>query len=633
VVIGQEPLDDVGRILHRANQIGHWLKREVSVPVEGGATAKVDFDFFLAPPSVTLAEANADRPELGLAGWGDLAVTLPGSTEVRRRARMSMRVLVPTTLTIRATELTIDVDGLNAVLDQLEIESIAGGAFPADVEAFLKSTAFRNFVQSAVAVTLLTMKQLGPPIDVSFLVAASPGVRVGLKTRVLDGALAIGLDLTRGPVTTAGDATKLSDFRDGSDFAIWINPVASPVVFDPVRAGVDTAVKNQGGTLDWFDVVMEEGHLLMMGAATKPPGWVSFSIELHPRLYRPGTTRSWTDEDGRRITITTPPREELWFQVWNVRVDVHRDWWVSLLEGMTAVFTLGLSIAFVEMMVGFVRGSIVAGIARFGHPRLTARSQEFTFLGTTEPNVRLRIERCESHTDGMSPAFTLRPQWRGARLKGQHSLLPEEMVTTRPRYEIELPAAVHPDDPQVRVRWTLRRLDRNEVIANAEAPAATNRVFHADVSSPAVAASSAFSVACRVYRALGGPPEELFNDMVTLPISDRLDRSRPYVRWNHAVNTPVVQVESDGTHTILGHTIVQRRSAIHRTAVPGRCRMVARYSSKVRPAPTPGHDEPHLEYLDRLPFPTSDLLARRDELCDYCFFGGPTKTVPLIPIP
>lgn len=39
-------------------------------------------------------------------------------------------------------------------------------------------------------------------------------------------------------------------------------------------------------------------------------------------------------------------------------------------------------------------------------------------------------------------------------------------------------------------------------------------------------------------------------------------------------------------------------------------------------------------YLDRLPFPLTEINEhRRGVLCDYCFYGGPTRTVPLIEIP
>jgi hypothetical protein len=35
-------------------------------------------------------------------------------------------------------------------------------------------------------------------------------------------------------------------------------------------------------------------------------------------------------------------------------------------------------------------------------------------------------------------------------------------------------------------------------------------------------------------------------------------------------------------------------------------------------------------YLDELPFPIEEINAHRDELCEYCFFGGPDKFIPLI---
>ena len=38
-----------------------------------------------------------------------------------------------------------------------------------------------------------------------------------------------------------------------------------------------------------------------------------------------------------------------------------------------------------------------------------------------------------------------------------------------------------------------------------------------------------------------------------------------------------------------------------------------------------------LEYLDALPFPLNELVPRRAAVCDYCFFGSPKRTTPLIP--
>ena len=59
--------------------------------------------------------------------------------------------------------------------------------------------------------------------------------------------------------------------------------------------------------------------------------------------------------------------------------------------------------------------------------------------------------------------------------------------------------------------------------------------------------------------------------------------------------------------------------------------MATRLSHNVSLTPAPTGAAPALEYLDALPFPRSELVLRRAELCDYCFFGGPTSTVPLVP--
>jgi hypothetical protein len=41
-------------------------------------------------------------------------------------------------------------------------------------------------------------------------------------------------------------------------------------------------------------------------------------------------------------------------------------------------------------------------------------------------------------------------------------------------------------------------------------------------------------------------------------------------------------------------------------------------------------DSPSFKSMDALPFPLAKLAENRSKVCDYCFFGGPTKTVPLV---
>jgi hypothetical protein len=92
----------------------------------------------------------------------------------------------------------------------------------------------------------------------------------------------------------------------------------------------------------------------------------------------------------------------------------------------------------------------------------------------------------------------------------------------------------------------------------------------------------------------------------------------------------MVTVQPDGSRTILGTKIKTRRSKLHRTAIPGRCISASHYSQTWLD-PNSKVNGPVFEYLDDLPFPRADLVARRGQVCDYCFFGGPTRTVPKIP--
>lgn len=368
---------------------------------------------------------------------------------------------------------------------------------------------------------------------------------------------------------------------------------------------------------------IEEGHIRISGHATKSPGSVDFSMNAVPHLVRPGHHEEWDEEYGEHFSIDTPARDELWFEMRDVDVDIHRDWWVYLLEVLGGVITVGVGVAIVEAMVTMVRDNISSAVSHQSDRAFASRNQSFLLAGTTEPLVALRIERFEAHAVGAFAAMTLRPQFGAASVRGPAYITPEERPTAVLRYTVKLPFDGHPADPQLHVRWTLRRRDTHAIVAEVDRPAGAALDFDADLRAPELMPCPQYEIACRVYRTLGASVVDLFNGTCTLYVRDRLDRTHPYVRWRHSPFTPNVRVETNGTHTLVGYNHPERVSAIHRTAVPGRCRMVNRFSPKV-PAGQP-------EYLDALPFPLADLVANRDVLCDYCFFGGPTKSVPLIP--
>ncbi|HKE93342.1 MAG TPA: hypothetical protein VKB34_03470, partial [Povalibacter sp.] len=121
--------------------------------------------------------------------------------------------------------------------------------------------------------------------------------------------------------------------------------------------------------------------------------------------------------------------------------------------------------------------------------------------------------------------------------------------------------------------------------------------------------------------------DEIFSGLQYTDIVDYVDRSHRFVHWEHEVDLPVVQVLPDGGQLVKGRIIKLRRSKLHRTSIPGRCQMLRNYSTTRLTRP----DQPSypLLYLDDLPFPVDDILTNRRQLCDYCFFGGPDKDVPL----
>jgi hypothetical protein len=90
------------------------------------------------------------------------------------------------------------------------------------------------------------------------------------------------------------------------------------------------------------------------------------------------------------------------------------------------------------------------------------------------------------------------------------------------------------------------------------------------------------------------------------------------VHWRRQTQVPEVMVDANGNHHRLGANWITRYSVLHRTDLPGRCLFA---DAGVQSQP---------EYLDELPFPRDEIMLKREQLCDYCFFGGPTGTVPLI---
>ena len=619
IAIRQQTLRDLIRVLHHANSLPHTL---------AGSVPGINANLFLEPPLLTCSSASGNRLILDLTARGPLTITPPGGSPAMRTVLFRAHVLVPPQLTLTSGSLMFSVNAPAAVLDSLDVDPLSGGPYPPDAQAILDSDAFRNGVQTLLRLQLASLGQLAPPLNVSFLGAIANASGTTVTAAVIDGVLAMGIDVsgTNG-VTTHGNVGLLTDITAGNDIGMWTNPAALPIVMADVRTRIQTAVTGAGATLTNLTFSLIEGAFHISGHADKgSDGSVDFSLDAVPHLIRPGTHEEWDEEYGEHFEIDTPPREELWFESTNIHVDINRPWWAYLVSVLGVLFTFGIATLVVEAIVDMVRNNIISGISGGGGATVAARVQEFTFAGTTEPIFRLKIETYECHVEGVFAGLTLRPQIQAPRVDGPGFISIEEAVAATLRYNLKLPFDAHPADPMLSVRWTVRRLDTNAIVRNIDQQAGSALTLDL-TGEPALLAAPELRMTCRVYSTLGPITTDLFNTTVALRVTDVLDRSHPFVQWRHQVYTPVVRVEPDGSHTQLGFNLVERLSNIHRTAVPGRCRMVSRYSDKVSRT---ADQSPHLEYSDALPFPHDQLVARRAVVCDYCFFGGPDKNVPLI---
>jgi hypothetical protein len=621
VSMREELLQDLIRVLYHGGQIPHRL---------AGSALGASADLFLDKPVVSCSPASGNRLSLALQAWGPLTVTPPGSTPVTRTVLMRMQVLAPPLLALDGLTLTFRLDGPASELTSLDVDALVGGPYPPAAQALIESEAFAGAVQALIQSVLGGLERVAPPLDLSFLgpIVAAPGATV--TSRVVDGAIAIGIDVTNAAgVTTHGNPNLLTDTTAGNDVGMWTNPAALPVTLSSVRTKIEEQVAKQDATLDSLSFTVEEGRLGIGGSASKGNlGSVDFSLGVVPHLVRPGHCEEWDEEYGEHFVMCTPERQELWFEIVGVEVDVDRPWWVVVLDGLGILLTFGIGTLIIESYVSMIRNNVGAGISGSGGGAGADRVREFTFAGIAEPRFRLTITQYDCHVEGIYTGLTLRPQIPVPSITGPSFVGVEEAMATTLRYRVKLPFDSLADDPQLSVRWTVRRADTNAVLLTSDRPALLNPAV--DITRiPELLEAPAFEIACRVYHTDGPITTDLFNGTATLRVTDRLDRTHPFVRWDHTCYAPIVMVEADGSHTEHGFDLKHRHSKIHRTAVPGRCRMVSRYSYTVSPVET-NPLFPQLEYLDELPFPVEELVSKRRFVCDYCFFGGPTKTDPLI---
>lgn len=156
-------------------------------------------------------------------------------------------------------------------------------------------------------------------------------------------------------------------------------------------------------------------------------------------------------------------------------------------------------------------------------------------------------------------------------------------------------------DPTFRIRYSVRRGSNGTEVASGTVWSGTGKPFSTavDLWDPANVQETTYAAELFAER----PPGTVVAHVVqTFFVLDPFDRSRPFVRWQKK-------------HFFTGSDVpINIASAIHSTAIPGRCQFSDFRDSRFG---TPYS----YQGIDTLPVTEEDGLSTR--LCQYCFPNGP----------
>lgn len=608
IVIGQTTMQDLVRALYVANRIPHRVSINTTFAAGGFSSVRITGALFFDVPVMTLSAASGDRYQLGLRAWGTVRVRAGGAT-MRPTVLVQAQASVPPSLAFSGSRLAFGLDATNAVVQSVTLTVIGGGAATAAAVQQLTAspgfqTAFLGFVQAQLA------RIRAARLDLAFLGGILDLPTKSATARVLDGALAIGIDAsTQGPIVeglvtvdvgpTQGDPAALADFRQGADIAYWIHPNKIPEAFTEVASTIDEKARAERARVLGFQIAAREGVLHIDARAQNDRGIADIHFDLVPVV----------------TSAIAPEFERVEFHTRNVDVGVSSTG-AQIAEGVGGAFTFGIVALFIDGLVRAFAVHLERSIENSGNSR--PRNRRFRLPGTAGPDLDLYVLSLASHERGFTSQLRLRPRIAATRVRGVSRVFATPAgVRAQVLYAVTLTPTLLRSDPQLRISWTLRRLDTNRAVHAVDDLAAVARTYRADLVLADADAPPPLALTCRVYRTMGAAAEDLYTSTVRLRNDDRLDRRHPYVRWRSHVRLPAF-IREDDVFVPNPLPFIDRVSTIHRTDLPGRCLFADQYSSFAEPV-----------YMDALPVAHERVVAERNEFCDYCFFGGPDKDTPL----
>jgi hypothetical protein len=578
---------------------------------------QVAYDLFMDVPRLTLAAATPTPVgvELRLAGR---ITALTVDRDVLLRVQVTAGVFaIPA---IAATEVRFAAADITVLA--VQVDPIGGGALPAGLVALVTSPAAVAWLDTMVSAALANIHTIAPPIALPLLDQLGDVQIAGATVRVLDGALAVGIDLAH--PSLIGTASQITNQLGKSGLSVLVHPSLVPSLAETARPAITEALVKEDASLESVAIAIESDCFRVTGSINKSGISANFSLLLRPRLGKEDVWGSYDEEYGQTYNyLVSPGHDDIWLEVVTSSLDVDLPWYLYAFGVLLGPLSPALALVVSDIVASATAhgtGALIAGVGGKQFDRV----QQVTLPGTQGPVVSFTITMLKVDAEGLRVRSNLAVGGSAAgTLSGPLWIDGADLATDALAYDFSLGSHLfHPLDPTVRFLWQVRRFDTMTVVHTQDlAAAAPGWSALSLVEVVKAQKTDRLVVTCTAVRRFGAVQEKIATDSCTLVISDRLDRSHPYVSWRHQTYSPITQTQLNGQVQVIDYWAEYRKSAIHRTDVPGRCSNAARFSEDAVP-----------QYHDALPFALVDIDFHRDLLCDYCFWGGPDKT-ELKPLP
>lgn len=505
------------------------------------------------------------------------------------------------------------------LVETSEVRLLGGEALTNGWRAFFTSAKFRTGLGFLLSQQLASISNALPPDAAPIL--NSLGLEQGAMTAIAVAGnrfVTVCVSIEVDDFHLNGDPLLVADFRDGWDTALCIDNSTEGLLASTVVRAAGEA--ENPPDLSNIAVEMHTGYLQISGHAELTGGSADFRFQARPRLGRPDSEIVWQDQYGSWTEFRPGDDDQIWVEVIDAQLDVSADWWVWLL------LTLGWSVlgpapgAFlVYLFQGIITGAKIGVVGQASSLSFPSRHQRIVNPANGAIALDITIGSLKLRPAGMTARARIRLEAPETRLVGPFWLDVMSLFEDRQYDIIVSPRTVNLDDPSLMLHWRVYKGGTNDTVVDFVCgpgmSAWSSLVVNWLAFGTGHEAINSFVIDARVYRS--GEGQKLHVARQDVVIGDRLNRGYRFVQWTHPVHTFWVE-KSNGIPVASWWQQIVRTSQLHRTDVPGRCRFAWAYSEKAV-----------LSYSDHLGFPWSDLPKHRDKVCEYCFFGGPDKIVPV----